>query len=300
MPDSLGKERVSRFTKIFRCSKNLTADVVFEQRLCRHPEHSVGEFVAHQFAEVVHFICGADDSDNTEFAESPVLLTSVGIEVLVVFGEFSHDARLAIPVIPERGSLDLQEIVSGVLPLRQVWFFYGKSGIGVDGLRVIHFRAVPVKDEAALLRPLIETDVELGDLDLVARDDLGFLAERRGWIFELPGSFVGQEIGVYRCPAVAHVVEELEPADIAAFLETGQNILHVAPDIVRFIAADREKVIHAGDVERVEQLHHRAALARPPKRAFRGSRLRRCLVWHPPHYEEVARNWKRSCPQGVS
>jgi len=102
MTDLRGKEKVSNLVIIAGRPENLAANPFLEQRLRRHPEHPVGEFVAHQFAKVVHFICGADNGHDSEFPESPILFTSVDVEVLVAFGEFSHDTRFAVPIIPER------------------------------------------------------------------------------------------------------------------------------------------------------------------------------------------------------
>jgi len=111
--------------------------------------------------------------DDAESPKSPFTLATRGIEIFVVLSELPDDLRLAVFVLAEFATLDLDEVAE--LALRLLRVRYLTEGVRMD--RVLELRLLPGIREAAPGTEPVECDVEPRELEFVGR-----ASEASGWL----------------------------------------------------------------------------------------------------------------------
>jgi hypothetical protein len=107
--------------------------------------------------QIVPALLGPLHHDHPELPKiQPLFLTQVSAVILVIFGKFTYDGRLALDVVADLRTLDFEEIIQGILS-------FGLCGIGqgehrVRGNGMLQVGLLPVELQSVLHRELLERD----------------------------------------------------------------------------------------------------------------------------------------------
>lgn len=180
-----------------------------------NPEHAVRVRILKAAAEIYLLLRGADYSDDPELSEAPFLFALVGIVEVVILGELPDDGWFAVHVITYLRALHFKEIMQRVVAWRLRKVLEAKISIGNDRLLVVHQRLVPAEDEILLFGPAPQCDMELDDLDVVAKDIFRRWRERSTWMLDEVCALLCEEIDLGGLGPLARVVHERKPVNIS-------------------------------------------------------------------------------------
>ena len=141
---------------IFRRHEDRAADVLAVRRLRREPEHAMAVPLPQCREESLASGVRPLDHDDAVLAEPPFLFATGGIEVVVVSPELAEDLRLAVPVVAQLRTLDLQEVAEGFAGVRRIGDV--EERVRVD--RVFEVFLPPQIPEAPCRAHAVQRDVE--------------------------------------------------------------------------------------------------------------------------------------------